>query len=385
MTYFLCSNNKFELHQKTGSMVAGVGGEGTVLQSVCSQTDTITTRWTCGEWAASFLRLSASFPSFQVLFSLYCLCHVHPHSVRWQICKSLCWPMCWQWCQNAAGNNELDQVQKIHKILGTPPMQLLEKMKRQASQLGALFLLSVSCCSQAYMHAWSCCTSFREETNSHLTVTEVVNLSVPLLFPCLVCITWFCYHEPHSSLHYAKNECTNNVRLKWGKKCAQEVSTCGFQIPTSGRDRNRTTHPTCFSSMCGVAQQVACIQSWWPVGTLFVYYVYVHNGCSELQKPFKNWEIVRHWILTNKFLMNTWNIWFGFGCVCFWGAPLGCQPGKHSDMVTSKICETRRSFNKHLLVQIVAMVFDLLLGSFLPPLPAPLLQNCYSLASSSLN
>ncbi|CAK9880013.1 unnamed protein product [Sphagnum jensenii] len=28
------------------------------------------------------------------------------------------------------GNNELDQVQKIHKILGTPPMQLLEKMKR---------------------------------------------------------------------------------------------------------------------------------------------------------------------------------------------------------------------------------------------------------------
>ncbi|CAM6059097.1 unnamed protein product [Sphagnum tenellum] len=28
------------------------------------------------------------------------------------------------------GNNELDQVQKIHKILGTPPMQLLDKMKR---------------------------------------------------------------------------------------------------------------------------------------------------------------------------------------------------------------------------------------------------------------
>jgi hypothetical protein len=73
-------------------------------------------------------------------------------------------------------------------------------------------------------------------------------------------------------------------------------------------------------------------------------------------------------------------------CVCVffgWGA-LGCQPGKHSDMVTSKICETRRSFNKHLLVQIVAMVFDLLLGSFLPP-PAPLIQNCYCLASLSLN
>ncbi|CAM6011507.1 unnamed protein product [Sphagnum balticum] len=30
------------------------------------------------------------------------------------------------------GNNELDQVQKIHKILGTPPMQLLEKMKRRS-------------------------------------------------------------------------------------------------------------------------------------------------------------------------------------------------------------------------------------------------------------
>jgi serine/threonine protein kinase len=26
MTYFLCSNNKFELHEKTGSMVAGMGG-----------------------------------------------------------------------------------------------------------------------------------------------------------------------------------------------------------------------------------------------------------------------------------------------------------------------------------------------------------------------
>lgn len=32
-----------------------------------------------------------------------------------------------------SGNNELDQIQKIHKILGTPPMQLLEKMKRQVN------------------------------------------------------------------------------------------------------------------------------------------------------------------------------------------------------------------------------------------------------------
>ncbi|BBN01677.1 renal tumor antigen [Marchantia polymorpha subsp. ruderalis] len=30
------------------------------------------------------------------------------------------------------GNNELDQIQKIHKILGTPPAQLLEKMKRRS-------------------------------------------------------------------------------------------------------------------------------------------------------------------------------------------------------------------------------------------------------------
>ncbi|XP_024389105.1 uncharacterized protein [Physcomitrium patens] len=30
------------------------------------------------------------------------------------------------------GNNELDQIQKIHKILGTPPQQLLEKMKRRS-------------------------------------------------------------------------------------------------------------------------------------------------------------------------------------------------------------------------------------------------------------
>ncbi|CAM6089758.1 unnamed protein product [Calypogeia fissa] len=30
------------------------------------------------------------------------------------------------------GSNELDQIQKIHKILGTPPAQLLEKMKRRS-------------------------------------------------------------------------------------------------------------------------------------------------------------------------------------------------------------------------------------------------------------
>ncbi|KAJ7531743.1 hypothetical protein O6H91_14G057200 [Diphasiastrum complanatum] len=30
------------------------------------------------------------------------------------------------------GNNELDQIQKIHKVLGTPPQQLLDKMKRRS-------------------------------------------------------------------------------------------------------------------------------------------------------------------------------------------------------------------------------------------------------------
>jgi hypothetical protein len=28
------------------------------------------------------------------------------------------------------GENELDQIQKIHKILGTPPQALLDKMKK---------------------------------------------------------------------------------------------------------------------------------------------------------------------------------------------------------------------------------------------------------------
>lgn len=30
------------------------------------------------------------------------------------------------------GNNELDQIQKIHKVLGTPPQQVMEKMKRRS-------------------------------------------------------------------------------------------------------------------------------------------------------------------------------------------------------------------------------------------------------------
>lgn len=29
-----------------------------------------------------------------------------------------------------SGNNELDQIQKIHEILGTPPQTLLDKMKK---------------------------------------------------------------------------------------------------------------------------------------------------------------------------------------------------------------------------------------------------------------
>eukprot|EP01018_Ginkgo_biloba_P012360 Gb_28121 [translate_table: standard] len=32
------------------------------------------------------------------------------------------------------GNNELDQIQKIHKILGTPPQQVLDKLKRRSQQ-----------------------------------------------------------------------------------------------------------------------------------------------------------------------------------------------------------------------------------------------------------
>jgi hypothetical protein len=52
--------------------------------------------------------------------------------------------MCWYVGNNTKGNNELDQVQKIHKILGTPPMQLLEKMKRQAFLcLGIYFLCKI--------------------------------------------------------------------------------------------------------------------------------------------------------------------------------------------------------------------------------------------------
>lgn len=33
------------------------------------------------------------------------------------------------------GNNELDQVHKIHNILGTPPQDLLDKFKRVASHM----------------------------------------------------------------------------------------------------------------------------------------------------------------------------------------------------------------------------------------------------------
>jgi renal tumor antigen len=33
------------------------------------------------------------------------------------------------------GNNELDQVHKIHNILGTPPQELLDKFQKHASHM----------------------------------------------------------------------------------------------------------------------------------------------------------------------------------------------------------------------------------------------------------
>ncbi len=34
-----------------------------------------------------------------------------------------------------AGKNELDQIQKIHSVLGTPPPELLSKMKRRSQHI----------------------------------------------------------------------------------------------------------------------------------------------------------------------------------------------------------------------------------------------------------
>jgi renal tumor antigen len=33
------------------------------------------------------------------------------------------------------GTNELDQIQKIHNILGTPPQELLAKMKKRSQHM----------------------------------------------------------------------------------------------------------------------------------------------------------------------------------------------------------------------------------------------------------
>jgi serine/threonine protein kinase len=36
-------------------------------------------------------------------------------------------------CLSCSGNNELDQIQKIHTIIGTPPPELLAKLKKRSS------------------------------------------------------------------------------------------------------------------------------------------------------------------------------------------------------------------------------------------------------------
>jgi len=38
-------------------------------------------------------------------------------------------------CLVAAGNNELDQIQKIHAIMGTPPADLLAKLKKRSNHI----------------------------------------------------------------------------------------------------------------------------------------------------------------------------------------------------------------------------------------------------------
>ncbi len=38
------------------------------------------------------------------------------------------------------GTNELDQIQKIHNILGTPPPELLAKMKKRSQRMDFNFL-----------------------------------------------------------------------------------------------------------------------------------------------------------------------------------------------------------------------------------------------------
>jgi renal tumor antigen len=36
-------------------------------------------------------------------------------------------------CVSTVGNNELDQIQKIHAIVGTPPPELLSKLKKRST------------------------------------------------------------------------------------------------------------------------------------------------------------------------------------------------------------------------------------------------------------
>ncbi len=40
-----------------------------------------------------------------------------------------------------AGNNELDQIQKIHNIIGTPPADLLAKMRKRSAHMNFDFPL----------------------------------------------------------------------------------------------------------------------------------------------------------------------------------------------------------------------------------------------------
>ena len=53
------------------------------------------------------------------------------------------------WVVCALGRNELDQINKIHKILGTPPQALVDKMRRQVSSGLTLRITFWSACLSA--------------------------------------------------------------------------------------------------------------------------------------------------------------------------------------------------------------------------------------------
>jgi serine/threonine protein kinase len=80
------------------------------------------------------------------------------------------------------GTNELDQIQKIHNILGTPPQELLAKMKKRSQHMDFNFPAKVSSPSHcrshiagtAGVHLWAlvpnAATSFR---NKHCSCTPM--------------------------------------------------------------------------------------------------------------------------------------------------------------------------------------------------------------------